>query len=101
MEYKWNIKEIENDINKLKLMIGKGNDDKLVNDYIDICYQMIECTNKSENIEPDNNDLNINDLIQIFFEEMEEKDCKLANILIDTYPIIKGFKCNNFDTEID
>lgn len=82
-------------------MIGKGNDDKLVNDYIDICYQMIECTNKSKNIEPDNNDLNINDLIQIFFEEMEEKDCILANILIDSYPIIKGFKCNNFDTEID
>lgn len=101
MQYNWDIIEIQNDINKLKLMIGKTDNDELVSDYINLCYQMIDCVSKNEYIEDENDELNINDLVQMFFQEMEEKDCKLADILIDSYHVVKDFKCNNFDTEID
>lgn len=101
MQYNWNVNKIKCDIKKLKMMLGKTDNDKLVNDYIDLCYQMIDCVNKNEYTESDNSKLSLNDLIQIFFEEMEEKDCKLADILIDSYPIVKNFECDDFDTEVD
>ena len=98
MRYNWDIHEIRNNIKRLEELIKNNQDSELILDHIKLYHMMLNCVTKGESEDLDNAEISVKALNEYFFENITSKDCKIANLLIDSYDIVENYTCDNLAT---